>query len=247
MQRSVLQSKQDAQEQKAKSDWLTFRGPHVVIENHQPPVLDKSNESEKSLTLVDMKLACHIAGILSKRIDVDIDEQKGDITYVGIREANENTPRLVLVRFQEQSMRDEIWQKRKVAKKNGIIIEEWLTDHRARLYKKCKELKSAKVIKDVITEEGDIYAILMAPSGNHDSQNNVLVGEEAGQQNKANYKQGTGKYKEKFEGQEYDHNYKICNDQQLEKVKVLVTTDADYENLVKRTRKIRVNANEEIF
>ena len=78
MQRSVLQSKQDAQEQKAKSDWLTFRGPHVVIENHQPPVLDKSNESENNATQVDMKLACHIAGILSKRIDVDIDEQKGD-------------------------------------------------------------------------------------------------------------------------------------------------------------------------
>ena len=31
MHRSILQAKQDAQEQKAKSDWLTFRGPHVII------------------------------------------------------------------------------------------------------------------------------------------------------------------------------------------------------------------------
>ena len=115
MQRSVLQAKQDAQEQKAKADWLTFRGPYVIIEDQGHVAnANKSEELQNTLSVsLDKKLARHIAGMISKRIDVDVDEQKGDITYVGIREANENHPKFLLVRFQQQSMRDAIWKKRK--------------------------------------------------------------------------------------------------------------------------------------
>ena len=46
------------------------------------------------------------------------------------------------------------------AKKNGLIVEEWLTEHRSRLFKKCKELKAAKLIKDVVTDKGELVVTL---------------------------------------------------------------------------------------
>jgi hypothetical protein len=51
------------------------------------------------------------------------------------------------------------------SKKNGLIIEEWLTEHRARLFKKCKELKAKKLIKDCITQDGDVYAFVIQKPG----------------------------------------------------------------------------------
>ena len=57
-------------------------------------------------------------------------------------------------------MRDAVWMERGPAKKNGLIVEEWLTEHRSRLFKKCKELKAAKLIKDVATDNGEIIATL---------------------------------------------------------------------------------------
>ena len=53
-----------------------------------------------------------------------------------------------------------MWMERGPAKKNGLIVEEWLTEHRSRLFKKCKELKAAKLIKDVATDNGEIIATL---------------------------------------------------------------------------------------
>jgi len=43
-------------------------------------------------------------------------------------------------------------------------MEEWLTEHRARLYKKCKELKAAKLIKEALTEDGEVFAVLLPPN-----------------------------------------------------------------------------------
>ena len=57
-------------------------------------------------------------------------------------------------------MRDEVWMERGPSKKNGLIVEEWLTEHRSRLFKKCKELKAAKLIKNVATDNGEIIATL---------------------------------------------------------------------------------------
>ena len=237
MQRSILQAKQDAQEQKAKSDWLTFRGPHVVIENERNDFVspDMSESEDSSCLALDKKLARHIAGMISKRIDIDVEVQNGDITYAGTREANENHPRFVLVRFQQQSMRDEIWKKRKEAKKNGIIIEEWLTDIRARLYKKCKELKSAKLIKDVITEDGDIYVVLLnVPKETCDKQNSS---------NEELLKHENANDSEPVIGDDKDFTTKVSRNNSFQQdsqniawVKKLVITDADYENLVKHTK-----------
>ena len=186
MERSVLQAKQDAQEQRQHKDWLSFRGPLVILDNvaDEKPVVAGDEES-----LLNNKQARHIAGLITKRIEVEVDVQNGDVTFVGIQKSNENRPKSLLVRFQTESLRDSIWEKRREAKKNGLIIEEWLTEHRARLHKKCKELKAAKLIKDVITQDGDIYAIL--------------------------------------------------KDEKM--TRLLVVSDTDYENVVKITRKTRVD------
>lgn len=238
MHRSVLQAKQDAQEQKAKSDWLTFRGPHVVIEYTDTNCVINQASQDASTVSLDRKLARHIAGMISKRVDIDVDVQNGDITYVGIREANENHPKFILVRFQQQSMRDAIWKKRKEAKKNGMIIEEWLTDIRARLYKKCKELKFAKIIKDVITENGDIYAVLLnalkdIPGQIDEHQEKSLVPNT----------EDTQELTEKTDKKNAIHQ----EPQNISLVKKVVISDADYENLVKHTKNAKTNPEENSF
>ena len=240
MHRSVLQAKQDAQEQKAKSDWLTFRGPHVIIEHTDTNRSSYQSEAshDASTVSLDRKLARHIAGMLSKRVDIDVDVQNGDITYVGVRESNENHPKFILARFQQQSMRDAIWKRRKEAKKNGMIIEEWLTDNRARLYKKCKELKSAKIIKDVITEDGDIYAVLLS-----------ALKDTCGQIDEHQKKfptrniEDTQELTEKIDKKSMIHQ----ESQNISWVKKVVISDADYENLVKHTKNAKSNLEENSF
>ena len=58
---------------------------------------------------------------------VEIQLGKGDICYVSVQKACEHRPKSILVRFQSEYTRDAIWQTRASAKKNGLIIEEWLT------------------------------------------------------------------------------------------------------------------------
>ena len=234
MARSMLQAKQDAQEQRAKSDWLTFRGPYVVPENMDTNVVKSEESQDVSDVALDRKLARHIAGMISKRIDIEVEVQNGDITYVGVREANENHPKFILARFQQQTLRDSIWKKRKEAKKNGIIIEEWLTDNRARLYKKCKELKSAKIIKDVMTEEGDIYAILMSTEKDSNPEKPVVTSKLEAQESSNNAEQKTPP---SFTRDSSNH----ANSQNLSLIKKLVISDADYENLIKLTKSTKVN------
>ena len=83
---------------------------------------------------------------------------------MSLRRATENYPRSIFCRFEDVQKRNEVWRAKAFAKKNGLLMEEWLTEHRARLYKKCKELKAAKLIKDAYTEEGEVYAILLPPN-----------------------------------------------------------------------------------
>ena len=51
----------------------------------------------------------------------------------------------------------QIWSNKSFAKKNGLLMEEWLTEHRARLYKKCKELKAAKLVSDESQTHNNSY------------------------------------------------------------------------------------------
>jgi len=54
-------------------------------------------------------------------------------------------------------------------------MEEWLTENRARLYKKCKELKAAKLIKDVYTSDGDIYVLLMPVNKKEEPEKRLVI------------------------------------------------------------------------
>ena len=53
-----------------------------------------------------------------------------------------------------------IWSSKIFAKKNGLVLEEWLTVTRQKIYLKCKELKVKGLIKDVVTKQGDVYAVV---------------------------------------------------------------------------------------
>jgi hypothetical protein len=46
-----------------------------------------------------------------------------------------------------------------------LLIDEWLTDNRARLFKKCKELKAMKLIKDCYTNNGEVWAKTISKPG----------------------------------------------------------------------------------
>ncbi len=59
----------------------------------------------------------------------------------------------------------QVWGSKSLAKKNGFLMEEWLTEQRAKSYKKCKVMKSKKLIKDCYTQDGDVIAVLLPKPG----------------------------------------------------------------------------------
>ena len=52
-----------------------------------------------------------------------------------------------------------IWSNKGYAEKNKIFMEEWLTDFRSKLMKKCKKLLSTDSIENVKTRDGDIIVL----------------------------------------------------------------------------------------
>lgn len=55
----------------------------------------------------------------------------------------------------------QVWASKIFAKKNGLIMEEWLTVTRQKIYLKCKELKIKGLIKEVVTKNGDVFALVL--------------------------------------------------------------------------------------
>ena len=98
--------------------------------------------------------------MIRNRSDVTIDPRY-DLGQVQIRPASENYPKSIFVRFHDKSLRMYVWSKRQQSKKKGLVIEEWLTETRANLYKKLKELKADKLIKDCFTDDGDVFAVIL--------------------------------------------------------------------------------------
>ena len=88
-----------------------------------------------------------------------------DFAQVQLRPATEIYPKSVFIRFCEKNLRDIIWTNRMESKKKGLIIEEWLTETRANIFRKLKELKSNKMVKDCFTEDGDVYATVLNKNG----------------------------------------------------------------------------------
>ena len=89
----------------------------------------------------------------------------------------------------EQRM--QVWNRRHVAKKSNLYMEEWLTGvhvnkydfkiilhnhnsssgYREKLFFKCKQLKRDGVIKDVYTDSGDIKVVLVMGDGDTEEKN----------------------------------------------------------------------------
>ena len=65
----------------------------------------------------------------------------------------------IFVRFHQLDLRMKIWESKKQAEIGKVIMEEWLTDVRAKLMKKCKKLLTERLIENVKTKEGDIVVI----------------------------------------------------------------------------------------
>ena len=122
-----------------KLDGLILRGPLV------PGLGEISKE----------KLPQFVANLFNTRTKIQV--QKSKICQAILRAPTENYPKSILVRFYDQDLRNKLWEQRLNTKKQGLILEEWLTETRAKIFKKCKELKSQKLIKDCYTEKGNIF------------------------------------------------------------------------------------------
>ena len=151
LERSLLMEKQDAHEQKKKLDGLILRGPLI-------PALGEIPHD---------KLPHFVSNLINSRT-TKIQVSKSKIAQVVLRAPSENYPKSILIRFHDQAMRNKLWGQRQDTKKQGLILEEYLTDTRAKLFKKCKELKSKKLIKDCFTEQGNIYVKILVQDGNDD-------------------------------------------------------------------------------
>ena len=116
------------------------------------------------MQISEEKLPNLVADIMATRCDVTILAEV-DLAQVQLRPATENYPKSVFIRFCEKNLRDVIWTNRMESKKKGLIIEEWLTETRANIFRKLKELKCNKMIKDCFTEDGDVYATVLNKKG----------------------------------------------------------------------------------
>ena len=59
----------------------------------------------------------------------------------------------------------EVWERKQLAKKNNLTLEEWLTGYREKLYMRCRQLRREKVLKDVFTDCGDVTVVFECQDG----------------------------------------------------------------------------------
>ena len=59
----------------------------------------------------------------------------------------------------------EVWERKQLAKKKNLTLEEWLTGYREKLYMRCRQLRREKVLKDVFTDCGDVTVVYESQEG----------------------------------------------------------------------------------
>lgn len=138
-------ARQDAQEQRRKLNAIILKGPALPAENE----VKAAHEVRQVATLI------------TKRAGVEVTSD--DLDLVRFQPATEEFPRCCFVRFAEKETRMRVYATRLHARRNGLWMEEYLTSIRHKLFTKLKELKEQKMIKDVVTRNGDVFAILNAP------------------------------------------------------------------------------------
>ncbi|CAB4064891.1 NCS1 [Lepeophtheirus salmonis] len=139
--KEALETKQDAQEQTRKLDVLIFRGH---------PLIKSRFENGNSLG--------PLIYTLENRLQIDV--HRSDISFI-TRLDNDS----VMVRFNTKEKRSTVYLQRRLAKKEGILIEEWLTDYRLQLYQKCIHLKKCGYLREVVTKNGDIIVWIRPDTG----------------------------------------------------------------------------------
>ena len=142
MERNELLARQDAQEQRRKLNALIIKGPALPAENEV-----KANRE-----------VSQVATLITKRAGVEVTSD--DLDLVRFQPATEEFPRCCFVRFAETELRMRVYAARAHARRNGLWMEEYLTSIRHKLLMKLRELKEQKMIKDVVTKNGDVFAIL---------------------------------------------------------------------------------------
>lgn len=76
-----------------------------------------------------------------------------------VSSADSSFTKSIFVRFHLVDLRMKIWDCKKTAEIGKLFMEEWLTDTRAKLMKKCKKLLAERLIENVKTKDGDIIVL----------------------------------------------------------------------------------------
>ena len=98
--------------------------------------------------------------MVSSCIGVSI--QKSHIAHVELKYSSpteSSFTKSLFVRFHDVSLRMKIIANKRQAEISKIFMEEWLTDNRAKLMRKCKKLLEDRLIENVKTKDGDIIVI----------------------------------------------------------------------------------------
>ena len=98
--------------------------------------------------------------LIATKVGVSI--AKSQIAHVELKYlcGNESAfTKSIFARFSEHELRRKIWENRKQAEIVKVFMEEWLTDSRTKIMKKCKRLLSERIIEDVRTDDGDIIVL----------------------------------------------------------------------------------------
>ena len=99
---------------------------------------------------------------------VGVNIVQSQIAHVELKylSGNEIFTKSIFVRFSELELRKKIWERKKQAAVGKVFMEEWLTDGRTKLMKKCKRLLADRIIEDVRTDEGDIIVLFQHKESN---------------------------------------------------------------------------------
>ena len=111
--------------------------------------------------------------IVSSFIGVSI--EKSHIAHVELKYSSpteSSFTKSLFVRFHDIALRMKIFDNKRQAEISKIFMEEWLTENRAKLMRKCKKLLGDRLIENVKTKDGDIIVIFK------DKQNQQLIRKE---------------------------------------------------------------------
>ena len=106
--------------------------------------------------------------LITTKVGVSI--VKSQIAHVELKYLSGNDSaftKSIFARFSELELRKKIWEKKKQAAAGKVFMEEWLTDGRTKLMKKCKRLLADRIIEDVRTDEGDIIVLFQQRESNN--------------------------------------------------------------------------------